>query len=429
MRSVVLTARLPRRLRAARQQTWAATPPRDNWAASPPRAHPADGRGRLLLALTAALAVGAPGCLIAGCSSQPGAGEGRGTSASAPRTAAVRAGAVTARGPRKRSSPVAVSLMTEAAKAAVVTSYQGEEVDSRWDSGGGTLLVSDIWHVSGGQTWTQTQAGGPGASTQTYVSTDPDGGSPEGVLGVTATLVKLLEDHYVVALAGAASADNRPAQVVEAWRGDGSLAALFYLDQATKLPLERRVYDTQAHVINESFFINVQIGKPVSQPRPQALGAGARQQQAQAAAWTVPIPPAKLVASARSGWRVAPVLPDGLTLFTGAQTSTPAGPVLDLGYSDGLYVVSLFEQRGKLAAKLAGWQRTTVGGRIVYAAGSAQRSLTWSGNGMVYTLIADAPAQAVAAVVDALPYDKPPGFWKRMSRGLARLASLVNPFH
>ncbi|HZR53509.1 MAG TPA: hypothetical protein VFB06_28885 [Streptosporangiaceae bacterium] len=402
-------------------------------AARPQRS--ADGRGRLLLAFTAVLAVAAPGCLITGCSSPPATAEGSGAAASAPRVAAARAGTASTRGLRKHSSPVAMSLMTEAAKAAVITSYQGEEVDSRWDSGGGTLLVSDIWHVSGGQTWVQTQAAGSGVSAQTYESTDPDGGSPEGVLGVTTTLVGLLENHYVVAYAGAASADNRPAQVVEAWRGDGSLAALFYLDQATKLPLERRVYDAQAHVINESFFINVQIGKPVSQPRPRALGAAQGQQQKnqqqknqQAAAWTVPIPPAKLGAFARSGWRVVPVLPDGLTLFTGAQT-TAAEPVLDLGYSDGLYVVSLFEQRGKLATKLAGWQRTTVGGRIVYAAGSAQRSLTWSGGGMVYTLIADAPAPTVAAVVDALPYDKPPGFWKRMSRGLARLASLANPFH
>lgn len=395
-------------------------------AARPQRS--ADGRGRLLLAFTAVLAVAAPGCLITGCSSPPATAEGSGAAASAPRMAAARAGAASTRGPRKHSSPVAMSLMTDAAKAAVVTSYQGEEVDSRWDSGGGTLLVSDIWHVSGGRTWVHTQAAGSGVSTRTYESTDPDGGSPEGVLGVTTTLVSLLENHYVVAYAGAASADNRPAQVVEAWRDDGSLAALFYLDQATKLPLERRVYDAQAHVINESFFINVQIGKPVAQPRPRALGAAAQDEQAPAAGWTVPIPPAKLVAFARGGWRVVPVLPDGLTLFTGAQTTT-AEPVLDLGYSDGLYVVSLFEQRGRLATKLAGWQRTTVGGRIVYAAGSAQRSLTWSGGGMVYTLIADAPAPTVAAVVDALPYDKPPGFWKRMSRGLARLASLANPFH
>ena len=31
--------------------------------------------------------------------------------------------------------------------------------------------------------------------------------------------------------------------------------------------------------------------------------------------------------------------------------------------------------------------------------------------------------------VGALPHDGPTGFWKRMSRGLVRVASWVNPFH
>jgi sigma-E factor negative regulatory protein RseB len=47
---------------------------------------------------------------------------------------------------------------------------------------------------------------------------------------------------------------------------------------------------------------------------------------------------------------------------------------------------------------------------------------------MVYTVIADAPTKTVSAVVGTLPYDKPPGFWKRISRGLSRLASFMNPF-
>jgi hypothetical protein len=47
---------------------------------------------------------------------------------------------------------------------------------------------------------------------------------------------------------------------------------------------------------------------------------------------------------------------------------------------------------------------------------------------MVYTVMADAPAQTVDAVVGALPHDGPPGFWKRLSRGFVRLASWVNPF-
>jgi sigma-E factor negative regulatory protein RseB len=136
----------------------------------------------------------------------------------------------------------------------------------------------------------------------------------------------------------------------------------------------------------------------------------------------------RLLALSQQGWLVPSALPGGLTLFTGGETSTTSGPVLDLAYSDGLYVVSLFEQRGKLAAKLTGWQKATVGGRVVYATVPAQRSLTWSGRGMVYTVIADAPTQTVSAVVGTLPYDKPPGFWKRISRGLSRFASFMNPF-
>jgi sigma-E factor negative regulatory protein RseB len=102
--------------------------------------------------------------------------------------------------------------------------------------------------------------------------------------------------------------------------------------------------------------------------------------------------------------------------------------VLELGYSDGLSVVSVFEQRGDLASGLAGWQKATVDGHVIYVAESDQRSLTWSSHGMVYTVMADAPDQTVDAVVGSLPHDKPPGFWKRMSRGFVRLASWVNPF-
>ena len=102
--------------------------------------------------------------------------------------------------------------------------------------------------------------------------------------------------------------------------------------------------------------------------------------------------------------------------------------MLDLGYSDGLSVVSVFEQRGHLAAKLDGWRKTTVDGHAIFVAELDQRSLTWSSRGMVYTVMAEAPPQTIDAVVGSLPHDGPTGFWKRMSRGLHRLASWCNPF-
>jgi sigma-E factor negative regulatory protein RseB len=284
------------------------------------------------------------------------------------------------------------------------------------------VLVSEIWHVSGGQTVTQTLDTGTSSSGQPYRSSDNDAQTPEGVLGVTAPLVKLLMQNYVLAYAGSGSVYSRKAQVVEAWRGDGSLAARFWLDNATKLPLEREVFDTAAHLIGEDEFINVAVLGRASINAP--VGGVA----VPPGPWTDPLPPAQLLALRSQGWLVRPALPDGLSLFTGAQTTTNTGTVLDLGYSDGLSVISLFEQRGNLAARLAGWQKTTVDGHVIYASEPDQRSLTWSSRGMVYTLITDAPTQTVAAVVGTLPHDASPGFFGRMSRGLARLASWVNPF-
>ncbi len=62
--------------------------------------------------------------------------------------------------------------------------------------------------------------------------------------------------------AGPGSADSRTAQVVEAWRDDGSLAARFWLDDATKLPLERVVFDSAARVISQDVFLNVRFARP-----------------------------------------------------------------------------------------------------------------------------------------------------------------------
>ena len=74
--------------------------------------------------------------------------------------------------------------------------YQGEEIVSHWDSTGESVLMSDIWHVSGGQTVTRTLASGTAASGQPYTSSDTDGQRPEGVLGVTTQLVQLLDPHH-----------------------------------------------------------------------------------------------------------------------------------------------------------------------------------------------------------------------------------------
>ena len=328
--------------------------------------------------------------------------------------------------PRRKSSPLALGLLTKAAQAAMLTSYWGVEIVTNSGTDGSVSeFESEVWHVSGGQTITQTQAAGANVSAQPYQSEDLNGQSPEGVLGVTQTLVKLLETHYVVTYGGVAQLDSRPARVVEVWRADGSLAAQFWLDQATDLPLQRQVFTDSvspksAHVISLDAFNEVQFGVPSQMPA--VVPAAAK-----AAAMATMAPPVLLALNGH-GWVVKSTMPGGLTLFSGGRTVTKSGPVLDLAYSDGLFVVSVFEERGKLASTLVGWQKVKLGGQTVYAAEPDEGSLTWAGRGMVYTLIADAPAQTVVAAVGVLPHDESPGFWKRLSHGFARLAHLANPF-
>ena len=414
--------------------------------------------GRSPRVLAAALAVAMPGLLVGACGSQSGPGQPGGDAVSAAGRAAAGP-VIRSRAPAAAKRPTtvrAVKLLAQAAQAAIVTSYQGKEILTRWSQSGGSVLVSSIWHVSGGQTVTQTTADGASFSSQSYLSSDTDGQSPEGVLGVTAPLIRLLKSHYLVAYAGTGSADNRTAQVVEAWRADGSIAARFWLDDATKLPLEREVFDTATHVIGQDVFIDVSFTAPgglggVVPPqggsggmgppgRRDSRAPGASPQQAAAASasarvsadpqgpWTDPFSRRQLLALRDGGWQVPAELPGGLSLFTGAKTQADTGAVLDLGYSDGLSMVSVFEQRGKLPARLAGWRKTKTGGHVVFALPDP-RTLTWAGHGMVFTMVADAPSQTVDAVVGALPHDGPTGFWKRMSRGLVRVASWVNPFH
>jgi sigma-E factor negative regulatory protein RseB len=172
-------------------------------------------------------------------------------------------------------------------------------------------------------------------------------------------------------------------------------------------------------VISLDSFNEVQFGVPAQMP---AVASATTTATMSAMA------PPGLLALNGHGWVVKPTMPGGLSLYSGGETDTASGPVLDLAYSDGLFVVSVFEQRGKLASNLTGWQKIKLNGQVVYAAEPDEPSLTWSGRGMVYTLIADAPAQTMDAAVGALPHDEPPGFWKRLSHGFARLAHLANPF-
>jgi sigma-E factor negative regulatory protein RseB len=314
----------------------------------------------------------------------------------------------------------AMDLLGQAAAAGQATTYQGVEVTSQSGVDGNVTVVSQVWHQGGGLTLIRTSSGAT-----PVVSYDTGDRSPAGVFGVTSAQVTLLGKHYVAAYRGDGSASGMPARIVDVYRFDGSLAARFWLDTRTLVPLRREDFDPADDLVSDELFTQVRFGSLTEHPAAAMTEAPALGSSS-ATAWVGAGSPVTVVASlAKRGVRLPGTLLVGLPLYAAAWSGTGAGQVTDLEYSDGLSVISLFVQQGTLAASMAGWEPLRLDGNRVYVSG---HSVTWAGRGDVYTMIADAPPQTVAEAVAALPGGGQPGVVNRLGRGFDRLAHLVDPF-
>lgn len=338
-------------------------------------------------------------------------------------------------GPRQPSaSPAATAgpragaglrLLSEAARACQHVSYQGVQRTAWEGRGGSWISLVNVWHQRDHQTLIQTATMPaaalplPGAS-----STDPDGDGdvgqrdPEGIMTMTSQMVALLAENYQVFLGGRGLVAGRPVRELVLRHRDGRLAARFWLDNATKLPLHRETFDGDARMVSDDVFVSLKLGSPTVAAVPRIASAPGG----------TPLAGGQLARLRAAGWPLPAQLPGQLTLVRASETGGRTDVVVDLAYSDGLSVISLFVQRGHLPARLNGWSEVALRGDHVYASGRDKRSLAWSARGFVYTLIADAPEQTLDQVVGALPHNGRPGFFGRMGRGLGRLVSWLDPF-
>ena len=325
-------------------------------------------------------------------------------------------GAWPARSGAARSGPargLGLRLLGEAAAACQNLAYQGVQVAASMSPAGRRISVVDVWHKRDRRALIQIADTGSGQDSDGQEEQDP---AP--VLDMTPQMVVLLRANYEVTISGAGLADGRPAQVVVVRRADGEMAARFWLDNATKLPLRRQVFDTHARMVSDDAFIDLKLGANAAAGAP---AAGARPPSR-------PLSAAALAPLRAQGWPLPGPLPGQLTEFEASQTVTASGAVVELAYSDGLSVVSLFVQRGHLPAELSGWSEVALRGQHVYAADPDDSSVAWSSGGFVYTLVADAPAQTVDQVIAALPHDASPGLIGRLILGLRRLIRWADPF-
>jgi sigma-E factor negative regulatory protein RseB len=247
-------------------------------------------------------------------------------------------------------------------------------------------------------------------------------------------LLDVLSDRYVLRLAGEGRCTGRAAHVVEAHRPDddpsgGTVAARFWIDHETGLLLRRELFDGAGSRVRSSAFLDLSVAPAMPLPRVGIRAAAVRDEPGD------PIPGPRLRALREAGQVVPEQLPGGFALFEArSRVHAGKGEVLHLAYSDGLSTTSLFSQPGELGSDPPErFTARTVAGQPVWAAPSAPQRMVWSGGGRVWTLVSDAPDDAVDAAVAALPHDALPpdgdsGWRARLARGAARLAAALNPF-
>jgi negative regulator of sigma E activity len=322
-------------------------------------------------------------------------------------------------------------LMSAAAAACQQVSYRGVQIVAWSSPRGSTSYLIDVWHQPGRPELAESERDAV-PSAISGPATD-ETGAAVGVLTLSPATLALLRSNYIIEYAGTGSSSDRAAQIVAVRRRDGTLAAQYWLDRHTGLPLRREMYDESGRRVSEGAFIDLEVGSSNIGSVPPAEGQ----------AWEAYVPPASsgglgsppyaatVMALRADGWPVPRALAGNMTLASVTRTATRSGPVLDASYSDGLSVVSVFIQRGQLSGRLPGWHRSRVHGMPVYTTPSSdvdEQGLAWSAGGFVYTVIADAPPDSINQIVVQLPHERPAGFWQRVLHGIKRVGSWFDPF-
>lgn len=357
---------------------------------------------------------------------QSGAVRGLGHPGRPRRASSAEMGQMGAAGLAPRSTPGQVTpasrtglrLLSQAVVACQTVPFHGVQISTWFGSVTESASVIQLWHKPDGQIVVQASPTGTSPAEQGQASTDPLGGQDQ-VLSVTKPLLALMRRNYVITYDGRSSVDGRPALLVAVRHPGGGLAARYWIDSATKLPLRRELFVDGSRILSEDAFLSLNVGDSQLHGMPTA---GARP-------WTGQLTLGGLASLAAKGWPLPGDTVGGLALFEARQTATKSGQIIEMSYSDGLSVISVFVQRGMLPRSLPGWRHFSArDGSQVYAIDPDDRNLVWSAGGFVYTMISDAPPAVVDQAILRLPHNSPVGFWARMGRGFKRLATWADPF-
>ena len=295
---------------------------------------------------------------------------------------ALLAGVAGVPAPLSATSATAPAPLEQARRAAEETSFEGV-LEVRWRDGAtvrserlsvqaaaGALIVVGANRVMAQPAFGRLLAHAGGGWEEMWLPSLAPAPRPDGVHKYALT-----ESVEGTPVAG------RPTQTVEIRHG-GRLVERIYTDSETGLLLERDQYDPSGDVVRTLAFREVRVNPGVRPPEPPPSPARHAPKQVSA--------------------DVPPTLDEGYQRM-GVYKS---GSVVQALYSDGLYDLSVFQQRGRLRRSelpprgervdvrgATGWRYPWPGGQLV----------VWSHGGSVFTAVSDAPAEQVLDAVRSLP--------------------------
>lgn len=210
--------------------------------------------------------------------------------------------------------------------------------------------------------------------------------------------VAQLLQKYSVDLDGAVQMLQRPAWVLRIERSsDLRLIERWTVDAATGLILQRQSFDGQGRIERSITFTSVQepYTPPDSALNPPLKGTTPAQQF---------FPAGEVTGFAHSAG-LPETLPGGYRLRAGARFSAGRTQVNQLVYSDGLEVVSLFQQPGALSRSSipAGAQKVRLDHESGYLWQVFPRGAAWQAGPNTDTLVGASPSDEFQAIANALP--------------------------
>lgn len=308
-------------------------------------------------------------------------------------------------------SAAARQWLERAARAPSRVGYRGTQYVTAWGRGGTSAGIVEVSHdPETGTTW---RSAGGREQLRTGGSVTPSLGAVSGaaLMARFYSLDLAAETAQVAGRSTAVVVAREPARV-----GRGRVVARFWVDRDSGLVLRREAYAPGGRPVRASAFVGVEIW-PAS---PAAAGSSE--------AWSDTLSTEQVHRLRRQGWVCPRALPDHLALVDARRD--PQRRTLHLSYADGLWAVSVFAQRGQLDPEaVSGYRREVVAGRAVWHRPGVPERVVWSADGVVYTVVADAPARTVDAAVRSLVLAGPrqTGPLARLGRGLDRVASWFNP--